>query len=203
MDRSTAKVAALLFFSGASALIYQTAWFRQFRLIFGASTFATAAVLAIFMAGLGAGSAILGRRADRARNPLAMYGSLELLIAAAALLSQPLLWIVGRLYFATGGSVRLGIGTATIIRLLLAAIVLVIPTILMGGTLPAAARAVEVAEDATRRRIALLYGVNTLGAVTGTLLSTFFLLERLGNRKTLLAAVVVNAIVGVIALLLA
>src|SRR6478609_5616251 len=96
--RRAGGISILLFFSGASALVYQTAWFRQFRLIFGASTFATAAVLAIFMAGLGTGSAILGRRADRARNPLALYGYLELLIAAAALLSQPLLMLVGRLY---------------------------------------------------------------------------------------------------------
>jgi spermidine synthase len=199
----TGIVAALLFFSGASALVYQMAWFRQFRLIFGASTFATAAVLAIFMGGLGIGSAILGRRADRVRNPLALYGSLELSIAAAALLSQPLLWLVARVYFATGGSVRLGIGGATIVRLLLAAVVLAVPTVLMGGTLPAAARAVESASDVNRRRLALLYGINTLGAVTGTVVATFFLLERLGNRGTLLGAVIVNALAGATALLLA
>jgi len=199
--RRAGGISILLFFSGSTALIYQTAWFRQFRLIFGASTFATAAVLAIFMAGLGIGSAILGRRADRVANPLALYGKLELAIAAAALLSQPLLWLVAKLYFATGGSVRLGIFGASAIRLVLAAIVLGIPTVLMGGTLPAAARAVESDDDASRRRVALLYGVNTLGAVTGTLVSTFYLLERLGNRGTLFAAVVVNALVGVIALL--
>jgi spermidine synthase len=65
------SVAALLFFSGLSALVYQTVWMREFRLIFGASTAATAAVLAIFMAGLGCGSALLGRRADAKENPLA------------------------------------------------------------------------------------------------------------------------------------
>ena len=199
--KRAAGMSTLLFFSGASALVYQTAWFRQFRLIFGASTFATAAVLAIFMGGLGLGSALLGRRADRAANPLALYATLEMLIAIAAALSQPLLWLVAKIYFATGGSVRLGIGGATIVRLLLALIVLGIPTVLMGGTLPAASRALETSDDAGRRRVALLYGVNTLGAVTGTLVSTFFLLERLGNRGTLLTAVVVNALVGLIALL--
>jgi predicted membrane-bound spermidine synthase len=76
MNRGTARVAALLFFSGACALAYQTTWLRQFRLIFGASTYATAAVLAIFMGGLGAGSAILGKRADARSNPLAIYGTL-------------------------------------------------------------------------------------------------------------------------------
>ncbi|HEX7190748.1 MAG TPA: fused MFS/spermidine synthase, partial [Thermoanaerobaculia bacterium] len=199
MRRSTATPAALLFFSGACALTYQTVWFRQFRLIFGASTFATAAVLAIFMGGLGVGSGLLGRRADAHPKPLVFYGNLELLIAASAAVSQVLLWLVAKIYFATGGSVTLGIFVATVVRLILAAIVLVVPTVMMGGTLPAAARAVETNDDNARRNVALLYGVNTLGAVTGTLFSTFFALEVFGNRKTLLVAVLVNVVVAVIA----
>src|SRR5437660_1528037 len=69
----------------------------------------------------------------------------------------------------------------------------------MGGTLPAAARAVESNDDAGRRRVALLYGANTLGAVTGTLLSTFFMLEVFGNLRTLYVAVLLNALVGIVA----
>src|SRR5207244_8917229 len=120
MNRSTARVAALLFFSGACALIYQTVWMRQFRLIFGASTYATAAVLAIFMGGLGIGSAILGRRADTHPRPLRFYAHLELMIAAASALSPLLLWIVAKIYFGIGGSVKLGLFFATIAPLLLA-----------------------------------------------------------------------------------
>src|SRR2546430_14085937 len=74
-------------------------WLRQFRLIFGASTFATAAVLAIFMGGLGVGSAILGKRADAHPRPLAFYGNLELLIALSAALSPALLWLRAEAYF--------------------------------------------------------------------------------------------------------
>lgn len=199
MRRSTATPAVLLFCSGACALTYQTVWFRQFRLIFGASTFATAAVLAIFMGGLGVGSAMLGRRADAHPRPLAFYAHLELLIALSAAASQALLWLVAKIYFATGGSVTLGLSVATVVRLVLAAVVLAVPTVMMGGTLPAAARAVETDEDNARRSVALLYGANTLGAVTGTLISTFFALEAFGNRRTLLVAVVINVIVAVIA----
>src|SRR6187455_217432 len=159
MRRDAAKVAALLFFSGFSALIYQTVWLRQFRLIFGASTFATAAVLAIFMAGLGAGSAILGKRADNRATPLAWYGQLEVFIALSAAVSPILLMLVRKLYIAVGGSVTLGDAGATIVRLILSA---------------------------------LLYATNTLGAVTGTLLSTFWMLEHLGNRWTLLTGVAGN-----------
>src|SRR5262249_35309817 len=94
--------------------------------------------------------------------------------------------------FGTGGSSTLGPFVATIARLLLAALVIGIPTFLMGGTLPAAVR------SAGRDRVGLLYGCNTLGAVTGTVLSTFYLLERLGNRNTLLIAVGVNLAVGLV-----
>ena len=193
------RVAMLLFCSGLCALVYQTVWLRQFRLVFGASTYATAAVLAIFMAGLGVGSARLGKTADRRDVPLAFYARLELLIAASAALSIPLLWIVTRVYFAAGGSTRLGVGGASIIRLILAALILGVPTFLMGGTLPAAARAIETSADPRRRGVALLYGANTLGAVTGTLLATFAMLEIFGNRLTLLIAALLNALVAIVA----
>ena len=199
MTRDSAKVAALLFFSGASALIYQTVWLRQFRLIFGASTFATGAVLAIFMLGLGLGSAHLGKRADAKDKPLAYYARLELFIAIAAAISPLLLSLAAKIYFASGGSPELGLFGATLLRLVLAIVILGPATLLMGGTLPAAARSVETDDDAGRRVTALLYGVNTLGAVAGALLSTFVLLERFGNRATLFLAVGVNVIVAVIA----
>src|SRR5216117_1783375 len=80
------RVALLLFGSGMTALIYQVAWMRELRLIFGFSTAASAAVLAIFMGGLGLGGWLLGRRADAAGNPLAFYGRLELAVAASAAL---------------------------------------------------------------------------------------------------------------------
>ena len=199
MSRNPWKVAALLFGSGLCALVYQTVWLRQFRLIFGASTYATGAVLAIFMGGLGAGSAYLGKRADARERPLLFYGNLEVLIAAAAALSQVLLWLAAKAYFASGGSPELGTAGATLLRLFLATLVVGPATFLMGATLPAAARAVVTEEDGGRRSVALLYGVNTLGAVAGALLSTFVLLETFGNRATLLMAVLVNAIVGLIA----
>ena len=200
MTRRTWITAALLFCSGLCALIYQTTWLREFRLIFGTSTFATAAVLAIFMGGLGAGSAILGKRADAKAAPLAWYGTLEVLIAISAALSPLLLFVIRKLYIALGGSVTLGIGGASVVRLLLATLILGVPTFLMGGTLPAAACAVETSADRNRRNLALLYGANTLGAVSGTLLATFYMLEHFGNRRTLLCAAALNAVVGIVAM---
>lgn len=199
MNRRAWQVASLLFCSGFCALVYQTVWLREFRLVFGASTYATAAVLAIFMGGLGAGSAILGKRADTNERPLALYGTLELLISIAAALSPLLIPVAAKIYFASGGSPALGIFGATLLRLALSVIILGPATVLMGGTLPAAARAVETSADAGRRAVSLLYGINTLGAVAGTMLSTFLLIESFGNRMTLFLAVLVNVIVAIVA----
>jgi len=88
---------------------------------------------------------------------------------------------------------------ATIERLILSAIVLAVPTIAMGGTLPAAARAVTLAKDLRRQHLAMLYAANTIGAVAGCLIATFFLLEVFGTRATLWLAAAANALVAMIA----
>jgi spermidine synthase len=199
MDQRVGKVATLLFGSGFCALIYQVVWLREMRLIFGASTAASAAVLAIFMGGLGIGGAVLGRRADARHRPLAFYAQLELAIAVSAALTPVLVGLARTAYLALGGSVVLGSGVATVVRLMLATVVLCVPTFLMGGTLPAAARAAETAADVGRRNLALLYGSNTLGAVTGAFLSTFFFLEIFGTRNTLWLACLLNALVAMTA----
>ncbi|HEY4591201.1 MAG TPA: spermidine synthase, partial [Thermoanaerobaculia bacterium] len=185
MRSAVGRVALLLFGSGFCALVYQTAWLRMFRLIFGASTAASAAVLAIFMAGLGFGGLLLGKRADRHPSPLGLYAGLEAGIAISAGLSPLLLALVEWLYVAMGGSARLGLAGSSAVRLLLSLAVLGLPTFLMGGTLPAVARAVEGRADFGRRVVGLLYAVNTLGAVLGALLTTFWFLETVGIRKTI------------------
>ena len=192
-------VSCLLFGSGACALAYQLVWTRELRLVFGHSTAASAAVLAIFIFGLGAGSLLLGPRADGHPRPLALYARLEALVALSAALTPLLLTMVRALYLALGGSPALGSFFGTILRLLLSAVVLAVPTVLMGGTLPAAARAVEGEGDARRRGTAVLYGANTLGAVVGALLTTFVALEWLGSRGTLFAACALNLAVAMAA----
>ncbi|MFH1277182.1 MAG: fused MFS/spermidine synthase [Candidatus Eisenbacteria bacterium] len=193
-------IASLLFLSGASALVYQTVWFRELRLVFGTSTPASSTVLAIFMAGLGFGGLVLGGRVDRSRNPLKFYGRLEAGIAILAVLTPLLLWAVSWVYWRAGGSALLGAPAATSIRVVLSFLVLGLPTFLMGGTLPAAARSVEVREDRRRRRTALLYGANTLGGVAGVLLPTFWLFEWIGIRGTLWSAGLLNGLVALAAL---
>src|SRR5712692_2380284 len=199
MPLRTRLVALLLFGSGFCALIYQTTWLREFRLVFGASTAASAAVVGVFMAGLGFGGIVLGGRPETKAKPLAFYAKLELLIAVSAGLS-PLLILAGRhLYIALGGTGAMGMLLGTIVRLILAALILGTPTFLMGGTLPAAARAVVAGDDIGRRAVGVLYGANTLGAVTGAAAGTFYCFENFGNRATLWLAAAVNIIVALAA----
>ena len=168
-------------------------------MIFGASTAASAAVLAIFIGGLGAGGLLLGPRADRAPRPLLFYATLETIVAISAALTPFILMAARALYLASGGATRLGVAAATVERLILSVVVLAVPTVAMGGTLPAAARAVTAAGDVRRQSLAALYALNTLGAVAGCLVATFFLLEIYGTRATLWLAAAVNILVAIAA----
>ncbi len=194
------RVAPFLFFSGACALVYQVTWVRELRLIFGASTGASAAVLAVFMGGLGVGGVWLGKKIDASKTkPLVLYAHLELLIALSAALTPLMIFLAKKIYFGIGGSSTLGSGGATVLRLLLATLVLAVPTVLMGGTMPAAARAASARTDTGRTAVATLYGVNTCGAVAGAVLANFVLLEVLGNLLTLLITCLINVLVGIVA----
>ena len=117
-------IASLVFGSGFCALVYQIGWLREFRLIFGASTAASAAVLAIFIGGLGAGGLLLGSRADRHPRPIRLYAQLEAIVALSAAASPLLLFLVRTLYIAAGGTPRLGLVGGTAGRLVLSALVL-------------------------------------------------------------------------------
>ena len=171
----------------------------SFRLIFGASTPATGAVLAIFMGGLGLGGWFWGRRLEGNPKPLKIYGQLEMIIAAVAAASPGLIELVKDAYVGFGGAAFFGVTGGLIVRLLLAAAVIGIPVFCMGGTLPAMARYVTDRQDDNRKGLAVIYGVNTLGSVLGALAGTFFLFETVGIRNTLWLAALLNGVIAVTA----
>lgn len=193
------KVVPLLLGSGFCALVDQVVWEREFRLVFGVTTAASAAVIGIFAAGLGLGSIWLGKFADRHPRPMSFYANLELAIAVWVSLTPSLLHAVRVMYVALGGSTVLGVVPGAVVRLALAALVLGPPTVLMGGTLPAVARAIEQLDDQRRGATGLLYGINTLGAVIGTLASSLLLVEVFGNRVSLWISALLSALVGMAA----
>jgi spermidine synthase len=187
--------------SGIAGLLYEIVWNRLLLLVFGGSSYATATVLASFMTGLALGSWLFGRRADRTERPLRLYGLVEIGIGLSALL-VPLFVAGGRaLFLRVAPSLE---GTALLLpaRYLLAFLTLLLPTTLMGGTLPILARAIVRASTEVGRGVGLLYFLNTGGAVLGALLAAFVTLPFLGIRGSIAIGVGVNLAVGVAVLLL-
>jgi len=192
-------VLVCFFLSGAAGLIYQVAWGKELGLIFGHTVYAIATVLSVFMAGLAAGSAYLGSWNERHARPIVLYAWIELGVAAAGAFSLIGLIGVRLLYLAAYPAIGAATPLLLVLRFLGIAVVLFIPTFLMGGTLPILVRGLT-REDELGVRISRLYWVNTLGAVTGTLLAGFVLLPALGLRLTIACAVVLNVLAGLIAL---
>ena len=197
-----ALVYVLFFLSGAAALVYQLVWVRWLTLVFGASHLAVTTVLTIFMAGLAIGGYVFGRRADRLARPLRTYAVLELGIAASAVLSGGLMQLYPAIYVALAHGRDDARVYLTVVRVVFSAVALVVPTILMGATLPVLSRFVSRQSETLRSRLSFLYGFNTLGAVTGAALSGFVLLRLYGVGTTMIIAIATNLVVGAISLLL-
>jgi spermidine synthase len=194
-------VFVLFFASGAAGLVYQLLWLRQLTLIFGATAYATSAILSTFMGGLALGSYWAGRRADLWSNPpLATYGKLELGIAAYAVAIP---WLLDRAAVVLELAWKLGadrhFALLAIIKFTAIAILILPATTMMGATLPVVSRVAAEASRGSGARVGALYAMNTLGAVVGTVTAAFLALPALGMRRTLAANIALNAVVGIVA----
>ncbi len=195
-------VCLVFFVSGAAALVYEILWSRQFVTVFGNSAYSISIVLSAFMAGLGVGGIYFGRRADRTGDPLRLYAFLELGIAGSALLIPFLLDLLRAVTPALFAALPTDVISVSAVRLLFTFLVLFVPCVLIGGTLPILARFCVDAEGVVGRRIGLLYGLNTLGGAFGCMLAGYYLIETFGISLTGYIAVVTNATIAVVALLL-
>jgi len=191
------------FFSGAAGLIDQVVWSKALGLIFGHTAYAVATVLAVFMAGLASGSAWIGRRGDSWDRPIALYGWLELGVAATAAISLAGLAGVRSVYVAAYPYAGGNAGALLTLRFVGSALVLFLPTFLMGGTLPVLVRGLARNAAELGARLSRLYWINTAGAVAGTFAAGFVFLLSLGLRRTLGIAVALNLAAGALALFLA
>ena len=194
---------ACFFLSGFAALLYQTAWTREFGAVFGTSELAVATVLAAYMGGLASGSALAGRFSARVRRPVLVYGFLELGVAVAALavplairaaIAVEVALLGGRELPADAGGVA-----SALFYLLCAFAILLVPTTFMGATLPLLAHHAVRSDREVGPRIGALYAINTTGAIGGTLVCGFVLLPALGLRATVWVGVALNALVFVLA----
>ena len=191
-----AGVVACAFLSGATALVHEILWLRMLGLVFGHTVFAVTTVLTAFMAGLGLGSWVLGRIADRQARPLRLYGLLEIGVGVLCLLVPVVLPWAETIYRALARGLGLSFVAVSLAQLALVSMMLLPPTTLMGATLPILSRVFATEAHALGRGVGVLYAVSTLGATVGTGLAGYALLPALGLQATLVLAAAVNLVVG-------
>jgi spermidine synthase len=192
----------IFFLSGASALIHEIVWARYLGLVFGGSHLAVTCVLFVFMGGLAAGSYLIGRRIDSRRNLLRLFGFLEIGIGASALLFAGLMKVYPPVYILIAQAGPDSTAFITFIRVLFAVLALIIPTTLMGGTLPVLTAFTSRLMKETGIRLSFLYGFNTFGAVCGAAMTGFVMLRTFSMSITLATAVAINLFAGISAILL-
>jgi spermidine synthase len=187
----------MFFLSGAAALIYEVVWVRSLSLVFGGTHLAVTTVLSVFMGGLAAGSYLIGKRVDTIKNPLRLYGYLELGIALFAVIFIVLMNIYPSVYIFLVQGKESSTLYLSFIRVLFAFISLIVPATLMGGTLPVLTRFVSANSGKLGTHLSFLYGFNTLGAVAGTAAAGFYLLRFFSLSSTLMTAIVMNVLIGI------
>ena len=189
----------LFFGSGLCALIYQVMWLRLLALVFGVTVYAASTVLASFMGGLALGSYSAGRFAGRLRSPLRAFGIVEIGVGLSALVTPLLLEGVKHVWVALQPSLPSSLLFVTAARFIAAFAVLIVPTTLMGATLPIVMRSALVRDRAVGSRIGLLYAINTTGAIVGALIAGFYFISEIGVTRSFLIAAGVNVVIGFIA----
>lgn len=194
------------FLSGGSGLLFEVLWTRELGLVFGSTTLAMSTVLSVFMGGLALGSYLCGRQVGRIRRPLRAYALVEAGVGLYAL-SVPLwLQLYPKLNALLWRSVGDHYAVLSLLRFLATALLLILPTTLMGATLPLLSQFLSTQRNprgvlGASVQIGALFALNTAGAVLGTFLSGFELLPRLGVSATNYVGATVNLSLAVIILL--
>jgi len=195
-------ICLLFFFSGIAALTYEVLWVRHLGLIFGNTVYAAATVMMTYMFGLAVGAHFAGKWARRIKKPVRMFGILEVVTALYALCVPLIFVLIKNLYRYAALNISDSIGFLTFVRVVLALVLLLIPTAMMGATLPVLSKGFLARVDRFGSRLGILYGINTLGAVSGVLLAGFVLIPKIGLTASNVTAVCLDATVGLIAIFL-
>lgn len=191
------------FLSGFSALIFEVAWVRELSLTLGNTAQATSIVLAVFLGGLSVGAYLGGKQSEKwKKETLRLYGMLEISVGLIALVVSQLLQSLSPLYIFLYDKLALGDFGLVLVRLLLSILLLLLPTVLMGATLPVLVRYLEEYKQSAKM-FSFLYGMNTLGAAAGSMAACFLGFSYIGLSGTVVSAAAINVIIGAFAFLLA
>jgi spermidine synthase len=184
------------FLTGIFGLVYEVVWSRYLALMIGNAAHAYITVLATFMGGLALGAMLFGRLSDRVRNGFRVYGLIELGVGGYALLFPLLFTGLERVFLPLGRLFTPGTGGMVWFKIGFAMLCILLPTILMGGTLPVLTRYLTAAPTALRRNVSSLYALNAAGAVVGCLLAGFWIVPRFGLPGGMWAVGALNALTG-------
>ena len=176
---------------------------RKLALLFGTTSYAVSTVLSIFFLGLGIGSVWGGRWADQSRQPLRLYGILEILIGLWALMFMALLNVGEQALVALVSTFSTAHALGILLRGVIAALLIAPPASLMGATLALLIKATAVNPVSRGRRSGTLYAVNTIGAVVGSMSAGFYLIPTWGYGYTTWIGAGINLGIGCMAILLA
>lgn len=189
----------LFVLSGVSGLVYQVVWARKLQVAFGVNLFAIAAVLAAYFLGMSLGSWLGGKYSDRTARPLLAYALIEIAIGVTAFIVTPFVDQLNLVLQPFSELLNHHFYLLQAARFLLTLAVLIIPTTLLGATVPFMNRGVVIRDTHIGSRIATLYAANTIGAVAGVLFSGFYLIERIGLTPTAQLAAALSVLVGLMA----
>ncbi len=189
-------VMVCLFISGAAGLVYEIVWSRYLALFLGHTSYAVVAVLVAFMGGLALGNLWLGRFADRTARPLAVYAWLEIGIGLYALAFPTWYEWCYQVFVGLGRGLEPGGTPLVVMKFAFGLLTVLLPTVLMGGTLPVVTRLLTRSLSDLQRKLAGLYFINSAGAVVGTFLADFWLLPNIGLEYTMFTGAAMNLAVG-------
>ncbi len=182
-----AVICAIFFCSGIPALIYQLVWQRSLFTIYGINVESVTVVVTAFMLGLGLGS-FAGGRLSRLRLPLlAVFGTIEICIGVFGYFSLGLFHAVGQL------TLQMSAPLTALFTFLL----VLVPTLLMGATLPLLTTHLVKHSGNVGRSVGLLYFVNTLGSAFACFIAAAFLMRLLGQQGAVAFACGINVLVGI------
>ncbi|MFL5615960.1 MAG: fused MFS/spermidine synthase [Gemmatimonadaceae bacterium] len=188
--------------SGAAGLIYESIWSRYLSLLVGHSAYAQIIVLVIFLGGMSLGALLVGQRSDRLRRPLLWYAGVEAVVGLIGVLFNYVYVDISDLAYDTLFPALAGGWSLIVVKWLLAAIMILPQSILLGTTFPLmSAGAIRLIRARTGQMLGLLYFANSLGAAIGVLVAGFVLLARVGLPGTLVTAAILNFIAATAVLL--
>lgn len=195
-------VLACFFVSGISGLIYEVIWTRLLGLVFGNTTFATSTVLTAYMAGLALGSYLSTKYVDKLKRPLKSYALLEIGVGIYCLILPFIIKLLAEIYLPIQRNYNPSLYSINLIRFALCFVVLLIPTTLMGATLPVFSRFYIRQDEKFGHGLGRVYSINTFGAFMGVFLSGFFLIFHLGVNNTIGIAFAGNIIAAIVCLMI-